>query len=75
MNSIKFTSRPDLPDHRDKLFESLNLPATQSTSFTLRDKFPAVWNQESLNSCTAQAMCACLQFYDPSVSPSRLFLY
>lgn len=72
---------PDLPDTRDHQYsapqETLSkLPA----SFDLRSKCPPVYNQGNLNSCTANAIAAAVQFdlmkqNDANFVPSRLFLY
>lgn len=41
----------------------------------LRSKFPPVYSQGNLGSCTAQALCAVHSFCDPEFIGSRLFLY
>ncbi|MGI0080708.1 MAG: peptidase, partial [Nitrososphaerales archaeon] len=72
----------DLPDSRDYRYVvppelSKNLPL----SVDLRPSFPRVYNQGNLNSCTANAIAAALEFDEirqkvrkPFV-PSRLFIY
>jgi len=41
----------------------------------LRSKCPPVYDQGSLGSCTANALCSAYQYENMSYSPSRLFLY
>jgi C1A family cysteine protease len=41
----------------------------------LRSKMPPIYNQESLGSCTANGLCAAIEYDDPSFMGSRLFLY
>lgn len=42
----------------------------------LRNKLPVVYDQGSLGSCTANALCYCFDFVDDTTFyPSRLFLY
>ena len=41
----------------------------------LRARMPPVYDQGTLGSCTANALCACVQYLDPSLQGSRLFLY
>jgi len=45
------------------------------TLVDLRSKMPPVYDQGNLGSCTANALCAAYQYDDPSIYPSRLFLY
>jgi len=42
---------------------------------TWRSHYPAVWNQEQLGCCTAEAMSAALAYYEPGFIPSVLFQY
>jgi len=53
------------------------LGATQKlpASIDLRSGMPPVYNQGSLGSCTANALCAIVQYDKPSLQGSRLFLY
>lgn len=44
-------------------------------SVDLRSKFPPVYDQGQLGSCTANAGCGAYRFDDKVYSPSRLFLY
>ena len=41
----------------------------------LRPKLPTPYDQGTLGSCTANALCAAFQFEDPSFMGSRLFIY
>jgi C1A family cysteine protease len=71
----------DIPDQRDILYAApsellLKLP----TSVDLRAQCPAVYNQEQLGSCTANAIAAALEFDQTKENqevfpPSRLFIY
>lgn len=73
--------KPDEPDHRDRAYHPKSsvlrsLPALVD----LRPDCPGVYNQESLHSCTANAVAAALEFAQmrqgvPPTRPSRLFLY
>lgn len=73
---------PDVPDHRDFLYAApaihlARLPAKAD----LRPHCPPVYNQETLGSCTANAIGAAMQFerhkqkLKPDFVPSRLFIY
>lgn len=72
---------PDLPDQRDFLYAAptpvmQNIPA----SADLRSQCPPVYDQGQLGSCTANAIAGAFQFdelkqKEPSVMPSRLFIY
>ncbi|MGQ0615111.1 MAG: C1 family peptidase [Planctomycetaceae bacterium] len=56
-------------------------PAPLPPSLDIRSEPWPVWDQGNLESCTAHALCAALQFIvrrqrrDPGFDPSRLFLY
>jgi C1A family cysteine protease len=41
----------------------------------LRPKMPPVYDQGDLGSCTANAICGAVQYADPALHGSRLFLY
>lgn len=74
--SRKFGWVADTPDARDYSYkiarpEVIALPA----SVDLRSQFPAVYDQGSLGSCTAQSVAALLQYHRKAIKPSRLFLY
>jgi C1A family cysteine protease len=72
----------DLPDPRDHPY----LPPPEITHklpkrADLRPYFPEVYNQGNINSCTANAIAAAIEFdeikqkIDPPFVPSRLFIY
>ena len=44
-------------------------------SVDLRPRMPPVYDQGQLGSCTANALCAMMQYYDAQLRGSRLFLY
>jgi len=72
---------PDLPDHRDHLYAAApailaQLPASKD----LRAECPPVYDQGDLNSCTANAIAAAVEFDQIKQGvkvfmPSRLFIY
>jgi C1A family cysteine protease len=72
---------PDVPDHRDHLYASETHVSKLPQKIDLRSKFPAVYDQGNLSSCTANAIGAAIQFerrkqkLKPEFSPSRLFIY
>ena len=45
------------------------------TNIDLRNKCPPIYDQGELGSCTANALCAAVQFDKPSLHGSRLFVY
>ena len=69
-----------LPSHR---LNFLTLPSHSSSSrvagpaatVDLRSRFPPVYDQGPLGSCTANALCAAFTFNAPGFTGSRLFLY
>ena len=65
-----------LPSHQLKY---VNLPsphpAGPAETVDLRSRFPPVYDQGALGSCTAQALCAAFAFNAPGFTGSRLFLY
>lgn len=79
---IKYGWLPDLPDHRDLKYKAPDgvvkkLPA----KVDLRAQCPPVYMQDQLNSCTANAIGAAVEFEmmkqgdANSFTPSRLFIY
>ena len=50
-------------------------PTALPSSVDLRSRMPPVYNQGALGSCTANALCALVQFLDPRLQGSRLFVY
>jgi C1A family cysteine protease len=78
----KYGWRRDLPDKRDKLFETNYLLSAENKfdKIDLRDKCPKIYNQGELGSCTANAIACAIQFDEikqnlDSQVPSRLFIY
>lgn len=74
--------QPDLPDHRDHYYgDSGVMPVgIIPESIDLRPFMPAVYDQKSLGSCTANAIAGCIEFDRlkqklPDWPPSRLFIY
>ncbi len=80
----KFGWVRDLPDHRDHLYSVCWMPLEQKmtlpVSTNLTSKFPPVYDQGALGSCTANAIGAVFEYdqikqkLTPWV-PSRLFIY
>ena len=54
---------------------SLRVQVKLPKKVDLRSKFPPVYDQGSLGSCTANALCGVIGFENPSIVGSRLFLY
>lgn len=71
----------DLPDHRDRICMAFMPPAALPPHVDLRGpNMPAVYDQEQLGSCTANAIAAALEFDRlrqklDDFMPSRLFIY
>lgn len=78
-NVARFGWRPDLPDARDFLYTAPPIEVLPP-AIDLQALCPDVYDQGTLGSCTANAICAAVQ-YDrkkqglPDWTPSRLFLY
>ncbi len=74
---------PDIPDHRDRIFQAELAAAkgvTLPRSIDLRPDCPPIYDQGQLGSCTANALAAAFDFDhhkegEPFMSPSRLFIY
>lgn len=76
MRKIKrYGWRPDLPHRHKKLRMCLTYASDLPESIDLRHKCPPVYDQGDLGSCTANGIAGCIQFNQPSVMPSRLFIY
>jgi C1A family cysteine protease len=81
--TAKYGWQPDLPDHRDLIYNltaSVLPPAQIPLKFSLRTEMPAVYNQEQLGSCTANAIAALIEHREMldgegAIVPSRLFIY
>lgn len=48
---------------------------TLPTSFSLRTKMDAVYDQGNIGSCTSNAVCSAIRYIYPGFHPSRLFQY
>ncbi len=81
MTTRKFGWIPDDPDPRDHAYEAPpEILTTLPPSVDLRPQCPPVYDQSDLNSCTANAIAAAVQFdlmkqKQENFMPSRLFLY
>ncbi len=70
----------DLPDYRDNYYEPPKL-AELPSSTDYRNELPAVYDQGTIGSCTAQAIAAMIQYNEKkqklvnNLIPSRLFMY
>jgi C1A family cysteine protease len=73
--------RPDLPDQRDHIYAApLPKLGPLPAKVDLRKQCPAVYNQEQIGSCTANAIAAAIEFdllkqKLKDFVPSRLFIY
>jgi hypothetical protein len=76
--------KPDIPDHRDYPYGAMRLglerPLALPASVDLRPDCPLVYDQQQLNSCTANAIAAAFSFLEiksgkGTLDPSRLFVY
>jgi GH25 family lysozyme M1 (1,4-beta-N-acetylmuramidase) len=81
---VSFGWLPDLPDHRDRPYGALRLSLEQPTEMPkhvdLRTDCPAIYDQGTLGSCTANAIAGAFEFDRikqslPDFMPSRLFIY
>ena len=89
MTAHVYNVRPDLPDHRDRLFvpdflrEILSFldpskpvtPPVLNSMVDLRPEMPPIVDQGSLGSCTANAIAGDMEYLTHSYAPSRLFIY
>ena len=72
---------PDIPDARDILYAApAKVLKKLASKINLSSKFPAVYDQGQLGSCTANAIGAAFQFLQKKQKikdfiPSRLFIY
>ncbi len=76
---MKYGWIPDTPDARDLYFR-VGLPIGLPQKVDMRAHCPAVYNQGSLGSCTAQSIAGALHFTQlenltQNYIPSRLFIY
>lgn len=85
MNTSRSTStglgwRPDLPDHRDIAYAPAAKTLPDHVDLRASGLLPPVYDQGHLGSCTANAICAAIEFLQAKqgatpVMPSRLFVY
>jgi len=79
--TARYGWRPDLPDARDHIFTAPQIAmAALPSSADLRSGCPAVYDQEQIGSCTANAIAAAFEFEVKKQGltdfmPSRLFIY
>jgi hypothetical protein len=67
--------RPSLP-HNVKKYHTCHAMAEHLPSMVdLRPKCPPFYDQSKLGSCTANAIAGAIQFNQPAIMPSRLFIY
>jgi C1A family cysteine protease len=72
---------PDLPDHRDRMYQVSRPLETLPPNVDLRSACPDVYDQGDLGSCTANAIAGALEFDQMKQQtadvfpPSRLFIY
>jgi len=75
-----FGAHRDAPDSRDRIYQPPKLKSLPK-SVDLRPQCPAVYDQRPLQSCTANATAAAVEFermklgLKPEFTPSRLFIY
>lgn len=75
-NRTRYDWRPDLPDHRDHTFAVAKaLPKKLPASVDLSARFPAVFDQGNLGSCTGNAIAGAFAFAHPGFIASRLMAY
>lgn len=72
--------RPDSPDPRDYIFGVTYAPHKLPPALSLRQMMPQVYDQLPLGACTGNAIAGAMEYaeqqaYDPSGTPSRLFIY
>jgi C1A family cysteine protease len=81
MSTRGFGWIPDLPDQRDKMFAAITLPPKPlPPKIDLTKNCPAIYDQGSLGSCTANALGGAFEFEQMKQQkeffiPSRLFIY
>jgi C1A family cysteine protease len=67
--------KPDLPHNAKKYAVFFAIKADLPPLVDLRPKFPSVYDQGELGSCTANGIAGTVQFIQPDLMPSRLFIY
>jgi C1A family cysteine protease len=76
----KYGYKPDLRDHRDKLYRLIKPAISLPVAVDLRPQCPLVFDQGQLGSCTANGLAGIVEFMDLKeglsfVELSRLFIY
>jgi C1A family cysteine protease len=72
---------PDLPDHRDHMYAApAKVLTSLPTNIDMRPQCPPIYDQETLGSCTANAIAGAVEFdlikeKKQDFIPSRLFIY
>ena len=64
-----------LPEDKLKHVELPAAPSKLPATVDLRSRFPPIYDQGSLGSCTANALCGAFGYCAPGFTGSRLFLY
>jgi C1A family cysteine protease len=75
--------RPDLPDHRDRIYnleEAIHKPVALPVSVDLSPHMPPIYDQGQLGSCTGNGIARIMEYEgikqgEAAVTPSRLFIY
>jgi C1A family cysteine protease len=76
MRKIKrYGWKPSLPHNVKKYSSCHEFVAELPALIDLRSHCPAVYDQGDLGSCTANGIAGAIQFVQPDVMPSRLFIY
>ena len=70
--NVKITREPI---QEERSFRNSRVKTLVPPKVDLRPYCPPVYNQGSLGSCTANALCAAHSMCDPDITGSRLFLY
>lgn len=78
--NLKFGWKPDLPDYRDRKYAAPLVSGPLPEKVDLRSECPKVYHQGRINSCTANAIGALMEFVlwkqsKVAFTPSRLFIY
>lgn len=74
MQKYIYDWKPDLPDTRDQMF-TVGEPIIPPMSVDLESKFPPVFNQGTLGSCSGNALAGAIGYIHPDLLASRLFIY
>lgn len=76
----KYGYKPELTDHRDKLYRLIAPSVSLPVAVDLRPSCPPIFDQEDLGACTASGLSTAVEFMDskeglPHTALSRLFIY